>query len=458
MQADETILRSAILDPAAFARQAMTYHDVDVVDALNGSDPGIAAAVLENMPVERATKILEHPGLDRPRELIERLPLELAAALLRHMSADRRADVFRRLKDPLRSTLLDHLDPAARASLEALLGYPPASAGRIMTTEFASVPADWTAAKALEHIRAVGSRMETIYAIYVVDPATGTLVRAISLRELVLASGGTSVMEVGPVRRLIAISPETDRTEATRLISKYDLIAVPVVDDQGRMLGIVTVDDVLDAIVEEDTEDAQKFGGVEALGEPYMQIGFATMIKKRAGWLCVLFLSEMLTASAMQSFQSELERAVVLALFIPLIMSSGGNSGSQATSLVIRALALREVRLGDWWRVGLRELPTGATLGAFLGIIGMVRIAVWQATGLYNYGPHWPLVAATVGSALVGIVMFGSLSGSMLPFILKRVGFDPASASAPFVATLVDVTGLVIYFSVAYAILKGTLL
>jgi magnesium transporter len=265
-------------------------------------------------------------------------------------------------------------------------------------------------------------------------------------------------MSVGPAHRLIAVSPTTDREEVTRLISKYDLIAVPVIDETGRMLGIVTVDDVLDAIVEEDTEDAQKFGGMEALDEPYMRIGFATMIRKRAGWLSALFLSEMLTASAMQSFQSELERAVVLALFIPLIMSSGGNSGSQATSLVIRALALRELKLGDWWRIALRELPTGATLGAILGLIGVVRIAVWQLAGIYDYGPHWRLVALTVGTALVGIVTFGSLSGSMLPFALKRIGFDPASASAPFVATLVDVTGLVIYFSVAYAILKGTLL
>jgi len=320
------------------------------------------------------------------------------------------------------------------------------------------VPADWTVEQALRHIRAVGGRMETIYAIYILDPATSRLARAISLRELILADGAATVMSVGPARRLISVSPTTDREEVTRLISKYDLIAVPVIDETGRMLGIVTVDDVLDAIVEEDTEDAQKFGGMEALAEPYMRIGFATMIKKRAGWLCALFLSEMLTASAMQSFQNELERAVVLALFIPLIMSSGGNSGSQATSLVIRALALRELELGDWWRIALRELPTGATLGAILGLIGMVRIAVWQVAGIYDYGPHWRLVAATVGTALVGIVTFGSLSGSMLPFALKRIGFDPASASAPFVATLVDVTGLVIYFSVAYAILKGTLL
>src|SRR5262249_47358189 len=228
--------------------------------------------------------------------------------------------------------------------------------------------------------------------------------------------------------------------------------------EDGQVLGIVTVDDVIDAIIAEGTEDVQKFGGLEALDAPYLKINFSTMIRKRAGWLCALFLSEMLTASAMQAYQAEIERAIVLTLFIPLIMSSGGNSGSQATSLVIRALALREIRLGDWWRIASRELPAGLTLGAILGVIGMARIFFWQHLGLYDYGRYWPLVALTVGLALTAIVTFGSMTGSMLPFILKRLGFDPATASAPFVATLVDVTGLVIYFSVAYLVLQGTLL
>jgi len=458
MQSDDNLPRLAITDPATFVRAAEHFHDIDVVEALNGADAGAAARVLESMPVERAAEILAHPGLDRVADLLERLPLDHAVGLMRPMSADRRADVFRRLREPLRSNLLARLDPAVRASLQQLLSYPPTSAGRIMTPEYVAVPPDWTVEQTLRHIRAVGGRMETIYAIYILDPATQRLARAMSLRELILADGTATVMSVGPARKLIAVSPTTDREDVTRLISKYDLIAVPVIDDTGRMLGIVTVDDVLDAIVDEDTEDVQKFGGMEALDEPYMQIGFATMIRKRAGWLCALFISEMLTASAMQSFQSQLERAVVLALFIPLIMSSGGNSGSQATSLVIRALALRELKLGDWWRIALRELPTGATLGVILGILGIVRITVWQVAGIFDYGPHWRLIAATVGSALVGIATFGSLSGSLLPLALNRIGFDPASASAPFVATLVDVTGLVIYFGVAYAILKGTLL
>ena len=249
-----------------------------------------------------------------------------------------------------------------------------------------------------------------------------------------------------------------DREEAARLISKYDLLAVPVVDKAGHVLGIVTVDDVIDAIIQESTEDVQRFGGMAALNEPYLRIGFGQMIRKRGGWLSALFLSEMLTASAMQFFEGELEKAIVLTLFIPLIMSSGGNSGSQATSLLIRALALGQLHLRDWWRVALRELPTGLALGAILGLIGVVRIIVWQRFGFYDYGAHWLLIATTVATALVGIVTFGSLAGSMLPFILQRFGFDPASASAPFVATLVDVTGLVIYFGVAALILSGTLL
>jgi magnesium transporter len=215
---------------------------------------------------------------------------------------------------------------------------------------------------------------------------------------------------------------------------------------------------MIDAMVKEQTEDLHKLGGVENLDEPYTRISFGAMIKKRAGWLCALFLSEMLTATAMQHFEEELSRAIVLTLFIPLVMSSGGNSGSQATSLIIRALALNEIGLRDWWRIVLRELPAGFTLGSILGAIGIARIAVWQLLGVYDYGEHWPLVAATVGLALVGVVMFGSLAGSMLPFLLRRSGFDPASASAPFVATLVDVTGLIIYFTVAYFVLRGTLL
>jgi len=430
----------------------------DIVEAMNVLEPDKAAAMLRSLPAEKAVEVLDLPGLANTCEILAELPREGAVALLSGVSDDRAADIFKELSEPLRTTLLNGLNPETRTVISGLLAYPERSAGSIMTTEFVSVPSTWTIAEVLHHIRMVERTRETVYSIFVIDPVAKTLIQAVPLRRLISGDPHANVLTAAPARRPLMVSPEADRMEAARLISRYDVLAVAVVDGPGHILGIVTVDDVIDAIVQESTEDAQKFGGMEAIDEPYLRISFVEMIRKRGGWLCALFLSEMLTATAMQSYQSELEKAIVLTLFIPLIMSSGGNSGSQATSLLIRSLALREVRLRDWWRVALRELPTGMTLGAILGVIGIVRIALWQTLGLFDYGPHWQLVALTVGAALVGIVTFGSLSGSMLPFILKRIGFDPASASAPFVATLVDVTGLVIYFGVAAVILRGTLL
>nr|WP_246667446.1 magnesium transporter [Bradyrhizobium macuxiense] len=430
----------------------------EIVDALNAREPADAARLLQSLPAEKAIEVLDLPGLDNTCEILAELPQDTAVSLLSGVSDDRAADIVKELVEPLRTTLLNGLNPETRSVISGLLAYPERSAGSIMTTEFVSVPSNWTIAEVLHHIRMVERTRETVYSIFVIDPVKKTLIQAVPLRRLISADPHANVLTAAPARKPLMIAPEADRMEAARLISRYDLLAVAVVDGPGHILGIVTVDDVIDAIVEESTEDAQKFGGMEAIDEPYLRIGFGEMIKKRAGWLCALFLSEMLTATAMQSYQSELEKAIVLTLFIPLIMSSGGNSGSQATSLLIRSLALHEVRLRDWWRVAVRELPTGIVLGAILGLIGIIRITLWQTLGLFDYGPHWVLVAATVGAALVGIVTFGSLCGSMLPFILKRIGFDPASASAPFVATLVDVTGLVIYFGVAAVILRGTLL
>ena len=455
---NEILEHDATLDLAALAARGAQEHPADIVERLNAEPLEAASAVLAALPLERAAEVFDEPGLERAEELIEVQPQERAVALLKAMSADRAADVFRHLEPHARDRLLAELDGETRTSLTELLAYPENTAGSIMTTEFVSVPSTWTIGETLQHIRKVERTRETIYAIYVVDPNTRVLLKAVSLRRLMTGAAEDPVLAVALLRRPITVRPLTDREDVARLISKYDLLAVPVVDRKGHVLGIVTVDDIIDAMIEENTEDVQKFGGVEALDAPYMEIGFLEMIRKRAGWLCALFLGEMLTASAMQHFESELEKAVVLTLFIPLIMSSGGNSGSQATSLIIRAVALQEVRLRDWWRVALRELPTGLTLGAILGLIGVIRITVWQNLGIFDYGEHWVLVACTVGAALVGIVTFGSLAGSMLPFILKRMGFDPASASAPFVATLVDVTGLVIYFSIALVFLSGTLL
>jgi magnesium transporter len=455
---NDAIDTSSPFDPAEFAAALAQEHVADIVERLNAEPLERASAVLSAMPSERAAEVLDEPGLEAAADLVESQPSERAISLLKAVSADQRADIFRHLSAPARERLLSELDVETRTSLVQLLAYPENTAGSIMTTEFVSVPSSWTVGETLRHIRAVESTRETIYAIYVLNPKTKALIKAVSLRRLIVSDPRVSVLSIAPPRRPVTVSPYADREEVARLISKYDLLAVPVVSRGGHVLGIVTVDDIIDAIVEENTEDVQKFGGMEALDAPYMDIGFFEMIKKRAGWLCVLFASEMLTATAMQHFQDELQKAIVLTLFIPLIMSSGGNSGSQATSLLIRAIALREMRLSDWWRVALRELPTGITLGAILGLLGIVRITVWQKLGLFDYGEHWLLVACTVGAALVGIVTFGSLVGSMLPFILKRIGFDPASASAPFVATLVDVSGLVIYFSVALVFLRGTLL
>ena len=371
---------------------------------------------------------------------------------------DRRAELLRGLPAKLRDGLLQRLEERAKAPVEKILAYPADKAGGIMTTDFISVPEGVRVKEVIERIRTAEPAAQQIYAVYVVEAKSQRLLQAVSVRELLIADPEALIGSASPRRRPVAVSPGTDREEVARLISKYDLLAVPVINGEDHILGIVTVDDVIDAIVAESAEDVQKFGGMEAIGGPYLKTSFLTMIKKRAGWLAALFISEMLTASAMQHYSSELEKAVVLTLFIPLIMSSGGNSGSQATSLMIRSLALRELKLGDWWRVARREIPAGLALGAILAAIGMTRILLWQKFGFYNYGDHWGLVAATVGAALIGIVTFGSLVGSMLPFILQRLRLDPASASAPFVATLVDVTGLVIYFSIAMLILRGTLL
>lgn len=455
---EDLLSSSETIDPAVIAGTMLQQHVADSVETLNRLEPEVAAAVLSRLPPERAVEVLDQPELDFAPDIVGRLEPEQAGRLLGATSADRAADIFRRLEEPARSQLLGRLDPDARSSIERLLVYPPNTAGSLMTTEFVSVPSNWTAGQTLQHIRQVERTRETVYAIYVLDQQTKRLVRAVSLRRLIAADPDAPIMSAARMLAPISVSPLTDQEEVGRLFRKHDLLAVPVLDNVGHMLGIVTVDDVIDAILEEGSEDVQKFGGMTAIERPYLQIRFGEMIRKRAGWLCALFLSEMLTATAMQHFESELEKAIVLTLFIPLIMSSGGNSGSQATSLLIRSLALHELRLGDWWRVALRELPTGLLLGAILGVIGIARIAIWQNFGIYDYGLHWALVAMTVGAGLVGVVTFGSMTGSMLPFILQRLGFDPASASAPFVATLVDVTGLVIYFSVAVVFLSGTLL
>ncbi|MFG1377435.1 magnesium transporter [Xanthobacter autotrophicus] len=445
-------------DKAAIAARLGHEHVADIVEFLNGKTAEEATELVAHMPLQWAVEVLDQPQFQDACPVIEALPQDKAVALLEGMSADRASDVLRWIEEPAKSRLREALTPETRRGIDHLLTYPDGSAGALMTTEFVSVPSNWTVGQTLAHVREVEHSRETVYAIYVLTPDTKRLVNTVSLRRLIFGEPDAPIGSVANPYAPITVPPNMTQEEVARTISKYDFLAVPVVDTTGHVLGIVTVDDVIDAMIEEQTEDVQRMGGMEAIDKPYLDISFFEMIKKRGGWLCVLFLSEMLTTSAMQVYADELEKAIVLALFIPLVMSSGGNSGSQATSLIIRALALHEVRLRDWWRVALREFPTGLVLGAILGLIGIVRIVVWQKAGIFDYGEHWSLLAITIGSALIGIVTFGSMAGSLLPFALKRLGFDPASASAPFIATLVDVTGIVIYFSVAWLFLHGTIL
>lgn len=450
----------ALLDdaPTAVAAETEELHAADLADVVELLPRDKVAALLAALPPQRAADVLEYLEEDLRSEVLEAMTARQAAALVSEMTPDDRADTLEEIEEERAEEILAAIPAEARRETERLLAYEPDTAGGLMTTEFVSVPASMTVEAALTSVRNIArsGRREAMYQIYVTDE-NGRLSGVLSLRELLAAPEGAKVGDVAWTE-VVTVGAQADREEVSRAISNYDLVAVPVVDDNHRVLGVVTVDDVIDAIQEEQTEDAQKFGGMEALEEPYMTIGFWRMLRKRGGWLSALFLSEMLTASAMGHYNAELGKVLVLAMFIPLVMSSGGNSGSQATSLIIRAMALGEVQLRDWWRVALRELPTGIALGTLLCILGIIRILLWQHIGLYNYDPHHDLIAVTVGVALIGIVTFGSLAGSMLPFVMKRLGFDPASASAPFVATLVDVTGLVIFFTVAQIILRGTLL
>ncbi|KEG16434.1 magnesium transporter [Bartonella bacilliformis Cond044] len=454
----ETTFDFKNLSPEAIAEEFKNRHFADSIDIINDLDIMERVTILSLLPLDYTIELFDKPELEQPAAILELLPINRSVEILDGMSADAAADVFQEINGEIRTQLYALLKPLTRTELKKLTSYPDHTAGALMTTEFITIPANWTVQRTLDHIRDVEQTRETVYTSYVIDPKTGELLKAVSLRSLILASPDDQILNVSAHDTPITISPFTDHEDIARLFQRHDLLSVPVIDDNNHVIGIVTVDDVLDTIVDEMSEDTYKFGGMEALDKPYMQINFLGMMKKRGGWLALLFMGEMLTASAMQHFEDELEKALVLTLFIPLIMSSGGNSGSQATSIIIRALALRELSLKNWWRVIMREIPAGVALGLLLGSIGIMRIILWQQLGIYNYGEHWILVAMTVGAALVGVVTFGSLSGSMLPFILKSFKFDPASASAPFVATLVDVMGIVIYFSIASIILSGTLL
>lgn len=445
-------------EPHNVAIETEEMHAADLADVAEFLPRERLPEFLAALPKERAADVLEYLDEDLRTELLEEMTPRQAAELVTEMTPDDRADVLEELEEETADEILSEIPAEAREETEQLLAYEPDSAGGLMTTEYVSVPEEMTVEDALAAVRRIAraGKREAMHAIYATD-TNGTLHGVMSIHELLAAPEGTKIADVA-WEEVVSVHASADREEVARLTSNYDLVAVPVVDDNDRIIGVITVDDVIDALQEEHTEDVQKFGGMEALDEPYQQIGFMQMIRKRAGWLSILLVGEMFTTSALQHFEVELEKALVLTMFIPLVMSSGGNSGSQATSLIIRALALGELRVRDWWRVALRELPSGLVLGAILGTLGFLRIVFWQQLGIYNYGEHYLLIAMTVALALTGIVTFGTLTGSMLPFLLRKLGFDPASASAPFVATLVDVTGLSIYFYVALIVLRGTLL
>jgi len=413
------------------------------------------ALLFRVLPRDLASKTFEYLPRAEQEELIKSMGQEEVAAILNSMADDDRTTLLEELPGAVTKQLLALLSDEERASAVKLLGYPENSVGRLMTPHYIAVRPGWTVQEVLDHVRAHGQDSETLNMVYVVDEG-GMLVDDIRMRSFLLAPLGAHVSELMD-NRYDALKATDDHQTAVNLFRRTGLFALPVTDTDGVLIGIVTIDDVLEVAETEATRDIQKIGGSEALDEPYMEISFARMVRKRAGWLIILFLSEMLTATAMGFFEEEIARAVVLALFVPLIISSGGNSGSQAATLVIRAMALGEVRLRDWWRVMRREVFSGLALGGVLGVIGFLRITVWSAFSNI-YGEHWLLIAMTIGISLVGIVLWGTLSGSMLPLLLRRVGLDPATSSAPFVATLVDVTGLIIYFSVAMLILRGTLL
>ena len=442
-------------DFATLRDELVRHRPQELASILSELRPDDQVIAFRILPRRLAASVFEYLSAEDQRALVKAMGHEDVAKLLNDMSPDDRTWFLSELPANATKRLLALLTPQERAEAVTLLGYAPGTVGRLMTPHYIAVREDWTVQQVLDYVREHGQDSETLNVIYVVDD-DGVLIDDIRIREFLVVPLTKRVSDLMD-RHYVTLKATDTQQSAVEVFRREDRTALPVTDTAGVLIGIVTVDDALDVAEEAATREFQLFGGSEALDQPYLEISPLGMVRKRAGWLVVLFLGEMLTATAMGFFEKEIARAVVLALFVPLIISSGGNSGSQASTLVIRALALGELTLGDLWRVLRREVFSGFALGCILAVIGFLRISLWSAFSNL-YGPHWLLVAFTVALALIGVVLWGTLVGSMLPFILRRLGFDPATSSAPFVATLVDVTGLVIYFSVGYGILRGTLL
>ncbi|HLZ89023.1 MAG TPA: magnesium transporter [Puia sp.] len=438
-----------------YIREFLNNQNISDVAELIYEYPEYESQIIGHLSIHRASSTFKILDVPTQKRIIQELPAFKTAELLNDLSADDRTSFLEELPSEVVKELIKTLDPEERKITLSLLGYPEGSVGRLMTPDYIAVQKDWTVREVIDHIREVGKDSETIDVIYVVDDK-GVFIDDVRIREIILANPDKEIKDVID-NRYIALNVNDEQEAASEAFRMNNRVALPVLDNNKILLGIVTIDDVLWITQEESAEDITKIGGTEALDEPYLEIPLIKLFKKRVVWLVVLFLSEMLTATAMGYFEDEIAKAVVLALFVPLIISSGGNSGSQASTLIIQAMALGEITIADWWRVIRRELVSGMLLGAVLGVIGFTRVMLWNQI-FHTYGQHSFLIASTVGFSLVGVVLWGTIAGSMLPIVLKRFGADPATSSAPFVATLVDVTGLVIYFSVAFLIMRGILL
>jgi magnesium transporter len=436
-------------------REFLNDQNISDVAELINELPEYESQIIGNMNVHRAVGVFKILDLSTQKNIIHELPPYKTAELLNELPADDRTAFLEELPSEVVKELIRFLNPEERRITLSLLGYPEGSVGRLMTPDYIAVQVDWNVKEVLDHIREVGKNSETIDVIYVVNDK-GEFIDDIRIREILLANPETLVGDIIDYR-FITLRVYDDQEVANEVFKMNNRVALPVIDDKNILLGIVTIDDVLWVASEEFSEDIQKIGGTEALDEPYLEMPILKLFKKRIVWLIVLFLGEMLTATAMGYFEDEIAKAVVLATFIPLIISSGGNTGSQASTLIIQAMALGEITISDWWRVMRREILSGILLGSVLGLIGFIRLEVWN--GIFNtYGEYGTQIGLAVGFSLLCVVLWGTVTGSMLPIILKKLGADPATSSAPFVATLVDVTGLVIYFSMAYLFMSGTLL
>ncbi|MFO0858895.1 MAG: magnesium transporter [Phycisphaerales bacterium] len=453
-------------------REALHHlHPADVADLMHELAPKDSAVAFRFLQRDDAGAAFAYLTPEQQEKVIAELGNEQSARMIEEMSADDRARLVDELPEEVAQRLVASLSPESRQEVQAILGYPPKSVGRIMTPDYVRIRPEWTVAQALDHIRRYGRDAETVNVVYVIDEH-GKLVDDMRLRQLIFAEPSAKIDDLMN-RSFVTLRADQARHEAVQLMSRYDRTALPVVDSRGALVGIVTHDDVADVAQAEATEDMQKMGGVAALEEPFDKASVLSLVKKRAPWLALLFLSELLTSNTLRYFDQYMSKVIVLAAFVPAIISSGGNSGSQASTLVIRALSLGEVKVSDWFKILRRELAVAGLLGAIIGCIGFVRVSIWGWAGWwvenkhlpdgstvkdYSVQEHFYLLAAAISTSLFGIVLWGSIMGAMLPFLLKKCKLDPAGSSTPFVATLVDVTGIIIYFSAAMLILKGTLL